>query len=157
MPKKSTHIAPSITKKDAAKKAAFEIHRKKQGLLEGQIQQQKILLKKLESAETPTEKESIRTLMKQVDATVVSLKDSLRLTTPVKSSSITSSSTAAKATGAAPTTTSKLSQQDVLKQRAETLKKQIESLRAKTSADMVSRSTRSSRFDRCFVLASCNE
>jgi len=59
--------------------------------------------------------------MKQVDSTVVMLKDSFR-TIPVKSSL---------------SSTTKISQQDLLKQRAETLKKQIESLRAKTSADMV--------------------
>lgn len=121
-PKKKPTLppAPSVVKKEAAKKAALEIRRKKQGLLEEQIQQQKLLLKKLESAETNEEKESIRSLMKQVDVTIVTLKDSLRQI-PIKSEpSIT-----------------KLSQQDELKRRAETLKKQIESLRAKTSADMV--------------------
>jgi hypothetical protein len=121
-PKKKSTIpsVPSIIKKEAAKKAAIEIRRKKQGLLEEQIQQQKLLLKKLETAETNEEKESIKRLMKQVDSTVVMLKDSFR-TISVKSSS----------------STTKISQQDLLKQRAETLKKQIESLRAKTSADMV--------------------
>jgi hypothetical protein len=59
--------------------------------------------------------------MKQVDSTIVTLKDSLR-TIPVKSS---------------PALPTKVSQQDLLKKRAEILKKQIESLRAKTSADMV--------------------
>jgi len=59
--------------------------------------------------------------MKQVDSTIVVLKDSLR-TLPIKSALLTT----------------KISQQNFLKQRAETLKKQIESLRAKTSADMVS-------------------
>ena len=85
--------------------------------MEGQIQQQKLLLKKLEAAETNEEKESIRALMKQVNSTIVTLKDSLK-TAPVKP-------------------TSKLSQQDLLKQRAEKLKKELETLRAKTSADMV--------------------
>lgn len=122
--KKPAALLPTISKKDAAKKAVFEIHRKKQGLLEEQIQQQKLLLKKLETAENNTEKESIRSLMKQVDATIVTLKDSLRITPPAKSS-----------TTQAPT--AKLSQQDVLKQRAQTLQKQLETLRAKTSADMV--------------------
>ena len=125
-PKKKPTIppAPSIIKKEAAKKAAIEIRRKKQGLLEEQIQQQKMLLKKLETAETNEEKESIRSLMKQVDTTIVTLKDSLH-TAPIK------------ATAAAAKPAAKVSQQDLLKQRAETLKKQIESLRAKTSADMV--------------------
>ncbi|CAF0923485.1 unnamed protein product [Adineta steineri] len=118
--KKSTiPPVPSIIKKEAAKKAAIEIRRKKQGLLEEQIQQQKLLLKKLESSETNEEKESIRSLMKQVDTTIVTLKDSLR-TIPIKPTS----------------PTIKLSQQDILKQRQEILKKEIESLRAKTSADM---------------------
>lgn len=108
---------PSSIKKEAAKKAAFEIRRKKQGLLEEQIQQQKLLLKKLETAETNDEKESIRALMKQVESTIVNLQESLR-TIPVKS-------------------TSKMSQQALLKQRAEKLKKELENLRAKTSADMV--------------------
>ena len=108
---------PSQIKKDAAKKAAFEIRRKKQGLLEEQIQQQKLLLKKLETAEINEEKESIRALMKQVDSTIVKLKDSLGAM-PVKSAS-------------------KLSQQDLLRQRAEKLRKELENLRAKTSADMV--------------------
>jgi len=62
--------------------------------------------------------------MKQVDSTVRLLKDSIR-TIPIKLSSSSSSSI------------TKISQQDLLKQRAEILKKQIESLRAKTSADMV--------------------
>ncbi len=61
--------------------------------------------------------------MKQVDSTVRLLKDSIR-TIPIKLSSSSLSIT-------------KISQQDLLKQRAEILKKQIESLRAKTSADMV--------------------
>ncbi|CAF2531230.1 unnamed protein product [Rotaria sp. Silwood2] len=122
-PKKKSTISPvqSIIKKEAAKKAAIEIRRKKQGLLEEQIQQQKLLLKKLETAETNEEKESILSLMKQVDSTVVMLKDSFR-TIPIKSSSSS--------------LTTKISQQDLLKKREETLKKQIESLRAKTSADM---------------------
>ncbi|CAF1256242.1 unnamed protein product [Rotaria sordida] len=121
-PKKKSTIpsVPSIVKKEAAKKAAIEIRRKKQGLFEEQIQQQKLLLKKFETAETNEEKGSIRSLMKQVDSTIVTLKDSLG-TIPIKSSS--------------PSTT-KISQQDLLKKRAETLKKQIECLRAKTSADM---------------------
>jgi hypothetical protein len=55
--------------------------------------------------------------MKQVDSTIVTLKDSFR-TIPVKS-------------------ISNVSQQDLLKQRAEKLKKELEKLRAKTSADMV--------------------
>ncbi|CAF2066455.1 unnamed protein product [Rotaria magnacalcarata] len=120
-PKKKAAIppAPSVIKKEAAKKAAIEIRRKKQGLFEEQIQQQKLLLKKLETAETNEEKESIRSLMKQINSAVVILKDSFR-TLPIKS---------------APSIT-KISQQDILKKRAETLKKQIESLRAKTSADM---------------------
>ncbi|UJR08466.1 hypothetical protein I4U23_012735 [Adineta vaga] len=118
--------APSIIKKEAAKKAAIEIRRKKQGLLEGQIQQQKLLLKKLETAETNEDKESIRSLMKQVDTTIVTLKDSLH-TAPIKSA------TAAVAVTTPPV---KVSQQDFLKQRAETLKKELETLRAKTSADM---------------------
>ncbi|CAF3497006.1 unnamed protein product [Rotaria sp. Silwood1] len=120
-PKKKSTIppVPSVIKKEAAKKAAIEIRRKKQGLLEEQIQQQKLLLKKLETAETNEDKESIRSLMKQVDSTIVTLKDSIR-TIPIKSS----------------LSTTKISQQDLLKKRAETLKKQIESLRAKTSADM---------------------
>jgi tRNA(Phe) wybutosine-synthesizing methylase Tyw3 len=122
-----------MTKKDAAKKAVIEIHHKKQGLLEEQIQQQKLLLKKLETAETTTEKESIRSLMKQFDTTIVMLKDSLRLTPPIKSSS----TTAAPVTSLKPSQTIKISQQDVLKQRAQTLQKQLETLRAKTSADMV--------------------
>ncbi len=98
----------------------IEIRRKKQGLFEEQIQQQKLLLKKLETAETNEEKESIRSLMKQIDSTIATVKDSLR-PVPIKSS----------------ISTVKISQQDLLKQRAEVLKKQIESLRAKTSADMV--------------------
>ena len=126
----------TITKKDAAKKAAMEIHRKKQGLLEEQIQQQKALLKKLETAESTTEKESIRSLMKQVDTTIVMLKDSLRLTPPVKPSSSTTA-VAAAPLPTKPTSTTKMSQQDALKQRAKTLQKQLETLRAKTSADMV--------------------
>lgn len=136
-PKKPALPSSTITKKDAAKKAAIEIHRKKQGLLEEQIQQQKLLLKKLETAETNTEKESIRSLMKQVDATIVTLKDSLRITPPIKSSSTATSATAQPSKPVSSTTTTKISQQDALKQRAETLKKQLESLRAKTSADMV--------------------
>ena len=62
--------------------------------------------------------------MKQVDATIIMLKDSLRLTPSTKSSSTA-------------TSTTKISQQDILKQRAQTLQKQLETLRAKTSADMV--------------------
>lgn len=122
-PKKKPTIAPgpSLIKKEAAKKATIEIRRKKHGLLEEQIQQQKLLLKKLETSETNQEKESIRSLMKQVDSTIVTLKDSLR-TIHVKT----------------PPATTKISQQDLLKQRAATLKKELESLRAKTSADMVS-------------------
>jgi hypothetical protein len=115
--KPTTPSAPSTIKKEAAKKATIEIRRKKHDLFEEQIQQQKLLLKKLETAETNEEKESIRGLMKQVDSTIVMLKDSLR-TIPIKSPA-------------------KISQQDVLKKRAETLKKELESLRAKTSADMV--------------------
>ena len=133
--KKPAHPSSAITKKDAAKKAAMEIHRKKQGLLEEQIQQQKALLKKLEAAETNTEKESIRSLMKQVDTTIVMLKDSLRITPPIKPSS--SSLTATTAAAPKPASITKISQQDVLKQRAKTLQKQLETLRAKTSADMV--------------------
>jgi len=68
--------------------------------------------------------------MKQVDATIVTLKDSLRITPPAKSSTTTTTTTAA-----APV--AKLSQQDLLKKRAQTLQKQLETLRAKTSADMV--------------------
>ncbi len=123
MPKKKPTIissVPSSIKKEAAKKASIEIRRKKQDLLDEQIQQQKLLLKKLETAETNEEKESIRRLMKQVDSTIVVLKDSLR-TLPIKSTLLTT----------------KISQQNFLKQRAEILKKQIENLRAKTSADMV--------------------
>ena len=130
--KKPAHPSSSIAKKDAAKKATIEINRKKQGLLEEQIQQQKALLKKLEIAETNTEKESIRSLMKQVDATIVMLKDSLRVTPPVKST------TAAVVSASKPA--AKISQQDELKQRAKTLQKQLETLRAKTSADMVNTS-----------------
>ncbi len=123
MPKKKPTIissVPSSIKKEAAKKASIEIRRKKQDLLDEQIQQQKILLKKLETTEINEEKESIRRLMKQVDSTIVVLKDSLR-TLPIKSTLLTT----------------KISQQNFLKQRAEILKKQIENLRAKTSADMV--------------------
>jgi hypothetical protein len=69
--------------------------------------------------------------MKQVDATIVMLKDSLRLTPSIKSTT----TTAAVASSSKPTT--KISQQDALKQRAKTLQKQLETLRAKTSADMV--------------------
>lgn len=105
----------------------MELQRKKHDLLGEQIQQQKQLLKKLEAAENTVEKESIRALMKQVDATVLRLKDSLRITPAVKTV------TPVPAKPAAP----KISQQDALKQRAQTLQKQIESLRAKTSADMV--------------------
>ena len=137
-PIKKKPAAPSSIKKEAAKKATIEIRRKKHGLLEEQIQQQKLLLKKLETAETNDEKESIRSLMKKVDATIVKIKDSLG-TVPT------------------PTPKPKLSQQDLLKQRAEKLRKELETLRAKTSADMV-------RFVcLCFVfsiydfLASCNE
>lgn len=111
---------PSVVKKEAAKKACVEIRRKKQDLLDGQIQQQKLLLKKFEAAETPAEKESIRSLMKQVDATIIRLKDSFQ-TVPVKAP-------------AAP----KVNQQSLLKQREQALQKQLERLRAKTSADMVS-------------------
>jgi len=68
--------------------------------------------------------------MKQVDATIVTLKDSLRLTPPIKSSSTTVPTSKQ-------TITPKISQQDALKQRAQTLQKQLETLRAKTSADMV--------------------
>jgi hypothetical protein len=57
--------------------------------------------------------------MKKIDSHVVIIKDSLR-TIPVKSSLVP-----------------KMSQQDVLKQRTQTLQKQIDTLRAKTSADMV--------------------
>ena len=67
--------------------------------------------------------------MKQVDATIVTLKDSLRITPPAKSSTTT--------TTAATAPVAKLSQQDLLKKRAQTLQKQLETLRAKTSADMV--------------------
>jgi hypothetical protein len=70
--------------------------------------------------------------MKQVDATIVTLKDSLRLTPPIKSSSSTTAPPPSKLT-----VTPKISQQDALKQRAQTLQKQLETLRAKTSADMV--------------------
>ncbi|CAF4551147.1 unnamed protein product, partial [Rotaria sp. Silwood2] len=134
--KKTSIPSSTITKKDAVKKAAFEIHCKKQGLLEEQIQQQKLLLKKLETAETNAEKESIRALMKQVDTTVVTLKDSLRLTSSIKSSS-TTVPTKPTITPPPPTAaTTKISQQDVLKQREKTLQKQLETLRAKTSADM---------------------
>ena len=66
--------------------------------------------------------------MKQVDATIVTLKDSLRITPPAKSSTTTTAAAAPVA---------KLSQQDLLKKRAQTLQKQLETLRAKTSADMV--------------------
>ena len=59
--------------------------------------------------------------MKQVDSTIIMFKDSFRMI-PAKSSSLTT----------------KHKQQDRLKQRAEMLKKQIESLKAKTSVDMVS-------------------
>lgn len=111
---------PSIVKKEAAKKACVEIRRKKHDLLDEQIQQQKLLLKKFEHADTPAEKESIRSLMKQVDATVIRLKDSFQ-TVPIKAP-------------AAP----KLNQQSLLKQREQALQKQLERLRAKTSADMVS-------------------
>jgi len=79
--------------------------------------------------------------MKQVDSTIVVLKDSLR-TLPIKSALLTT----------------KMSQQNFLKQRAETLKKQIESLRAKTSADMVSFYIQNYYlFLIAFFLASCNE
>lgn len=134
-----TSTGPSSIKKEAAKKAAFEIRRKKQGLLGEQIQQQKLLLKKLETAESNEEKESIRALMKQVESTIVNLQESLR-TIPVKS-------------------ISKMSQQDLLKQRAEKLKKELENLRAKTSADMVRffPSYFSSSISLFFSLASCNE
>ena len=118
---KKKPIVPSIIKKEAAKKAAIEIRRKKTGLLEEQIQQQKILFKKLETAETNEEKEAIRSLMKKVDATIQNLKESLQ-NPPLKSTP----------------TKPKLSQQDLLKQRAQILEKQLESLRAKTSAEMVS-------------------
>lgn len=149
--KKPTHPPSNIAKKDAAKKAASEINRKKQDLLQDQIQQQKLLLKKLESAENNTEKESIRSLMKQVDATIVMLKDSLRLTPAVKP-------TAAAVPTSKPAVTPKISQQDVLKQRAKTLQKQIENLRAKTSADMVNPSLRNSRLFLSFIdLASSDE
>ena len=141
VPKKAALASSSITKKDAAKKAAMELHRKKHDLLEEQIQQQKQLLKKLEVAENTVEKESIRALMKQVDATVVRLKDSLRITPPVKTV------TPVPAKPAAP----KISQQAVLKQRAQTLQKQIETLRAKTSADMV-RSSQSRRKTDVFTI-----
>ena len=70
--------------------------------------------------------------MKQVDTTIVMLKDSLRLTPPIKSTPTTPPA----ATTSKPTIP-KLSQQDALKQRAKTLQKQLETLRAKTSADMV--------------------
>jgi len=81
--------------------------------------------------------------MKQVDATVVALKDSLRLTPPIKSSSSSSSTAAAASSSSKPTTATKISQQDVLKKRAQTLQKQLETLRAKTSADMVKDFTKS--------------
>ena len=123
---------PTVAKKDAAKKAAMEIQRKKQVLLDGQIQQQKLLLKKFESAESNAEKDSIRALMKQVDATIVMLKDSLRSASTAKSAG---PPTAAALSRPAPVP--KLSQQDALKQRAQTLQKEIDKLRAKTSADMV--------------------
>ncbi|CAF4729953.1 unnamed protein product, partial [Rotaria socialis] len=129
--KKPTIVSATMTKKDAAKKATMEIHRKKQGLLEEQIQQQKTLLKKLETAETHAEKESILALMKQINSTIIKIKDSLSITPPIKASSTT---VPAKSTTAPPAT--KISQQDVLKQRAQILQKQLESLRAKTSADM---------------------
>ncbi|CAF0926199.1 unnamed protein product [Adineta steineri] len=70
--------------------------------------------------------------MKQIDATIVTLKDSLRLTPPVKSSS----AIAASIPPSKPIQPTKISQQDALKQRAQTLQKQLETLRAKTSADM---------------------
>lgn len=124
--KKSPLLSTNLTKKEAAKKAALEIHRKKQDLLDAQIQRQKLLLKKFEAAETAAEKDSIRSLMKQVDAAIIALKDSLRLTTPTQST-VASSTVNAK----------KMSQQDVLKQRAESLKKQIETLKANASAVMV--------------------
>ena len=107
-------------KKEAAKKACVEIRRKKQDLLDEQIQQQKLLLKKFEAAETPAEKDSIRSLMKQVDATIIRLKDSFQIV-PIKAP-------------AAP----KVNQQSLLKQREQALQKQLERLRAKASADMVS-------------------
>jgi hypothetical protein len=111
----------------------MEIRRKKHGLLEEQIQQQKALLKKLEASATSVEKESIRSLMKQVDTTIVMLKDSLHLTPLIKASS----TTIPAAVPLKPTSVTKISQQDVLKIRAQTLQKQIDTLRAKTSADMV--------------------
>lgn len=113
-------MGSSSIKKEAAKKAAIEIRRKTTGLLEKHIQQQKVFLKKLEGAETPEERDAIRALMKQADATITALKDSLR-ETAVKTP-----------------TPQKLSEQDLLKHREEILKKKIETLRAKTSAGMVS-------------------
>lgn len=92
-------------------------------------------MKKLETAETNAEKESIRSLMKQVDTTIVMLKDSIRLAQSIKSSSAVPPVKPTPPPAA--TAITKISQQDVLKQRAQTLQKQIESLRAKTSADMV--------------------
>jgi hypothetical protein len=68
--------------------------------------------------------------MKQVDATIVMLKDTLRLTPAAKPTT-----PAAVAPVSKPST--KISQQDALKQREKTLQKQLETLRAKTSADMV--------------------
>ena len=137
VPKKPLVPTPTVAKKDAAKKAAMEIQRKKQALLDGQIQQQKQLFKKFESADSNTEKESIRALMKQVDATIVMLKDSLRLTSTAK---LAGPTTAAASSRPAPAP--KLSQQDALKQRAQTLQKEIDKLRAKTSADMVTTRSR---------------
>lgn len=71
--------------------------------------------------------------MKQVDATIVKIKDALRLTPSIKPSATAGTT---KPTTVVPPK-AKISQQDVLKQRAETLKKELETLRAKTSADMV--------------------
>ena len=136
VPKKPMATTPTVAKKDAAKKAAMEIQRKKQALLDGQIQQQKLLFKKFESAESNGEKDSIRALMKQVDATIVMLKDSLRSASTAKSAG-----PPAAAVSSRPAPAPKLSQQDVLKQRAQTLQKEIDKLRAKTSADMVTASS----------------
>jgi predicted metal-dependent hydrolase len=88
--------------------------------------------------------------MKQVDVTVVMLKDSLRITPAVKSTT---------AAVAKPASTTKISQQDVLKQRAKTLQKQLETLRAKTSADMVKsfKNIHLLSSINYFLLASCDE
>lgn len=69
--------------------------------------------------------------MKRFDATIVMLKDSLRLTTTAKSAGPPAATASSR-----PAPAPKLSQQDALKQRAQTLQKEIDKLRAKTSADM---------------------